>query len=245
MSRVWLPAAAARRATLPSALQLAVLHLAVTTVTPFAPPHPVWVTHHRHPTKLTGHASRPSALPLALRSTANGDPAPARPSALPLVQPLAAALAQPLALRSTANGYPATRPEVVQETRSSDGTVKLLVMLTDGNEVETVLIPPLGATAADGTLDGALDSTLDGGPLGPPGTPGTRGTPRTPGTLAPNARAASTACVSSQVGCAMGCTFCATGQMGLTRRLTTDEIVMQVINVPSRATARCSLLAAR
>jgi 23S rRNA (adenine2503-C2)-methyltransferase len=40
-----------------------------------------------------------------------------------------------------------------------------------------------------------------------------------------------TACVSSQVGCAMGCTFCATGQMGYARQLTSDEIVAQVVHV--------------
>ncbi len=34
-------------------------------------------------------------------------------------------------------------------------------------------------------------------------------------------------CVSSQVGCAMACTFCATGKMGFTRNLTEDEIVDQ------------------
>jgi 23S rRNA (adenine2503-C2)-methyltransferase len=38
-----------------------------------------------------------------------------------------------------------------------------------------------------------------------------------------------TVCVSSQVGCAMGCSFCATGQMGFTRNLTTGEILEQVI----------------
>jgi 23S rRNA (adenine2503-C2)-methyltransferase len=37
-----------------------------------------------------------------------------------------------------------------------------------------------------------------------------------------------TLCVSSQVGCALGCTFCATGQMGFRRNLTTAEIVDQV-----------------
>lgn len=37
-----------------------------------------------------------------------------------------------------------------------------------------------------------------------------------------------TLCVSSQVGCAMGCTFCATGTLGLTRSLTAGEIVGQV-----------------
>ena len=40
-----------------------------------------------------------------------------------------------------------------------------------------------------------------------------------------------TACVSSQVGCAMGCVFCATGQMGYTRHLTSGEIVSQVVHV--------------
>jgi 23S rRNA (adenine2503-C2)-methyltransferase len=38
-----------------------------------------------------------------------------------------------------------------------------------------------------------------------------------------------TYCVSSQVGCALGCTFCATGAMGLTRNLTAGEIVGQVL----------------
>ena len=37
-----------------------------------------------------------------------------------------------------------------------------------------------------------------------------------------------TACVSSQAGCGIGCPFCATGQQGLTRNLTTAEIVEQV-----------------
>lgn len=40
-----------------------------------------------------------------------------------------------------------------------------------------------------------------------------------------------TLCVSSQVGCAMGCTFCATGKGGLARNLTTAEIVGQVLKV--------------
>jgi 23S rRNA (adenine2503-C2)-methyltransferase len=40
-----------------------------------------------------------------------------------------------------------------------------------------------------------------------------------------------TACISSQVGCAMGCVFCATGQMGYTRHLTPGEIVAQAMHV--------------
>ncbi|MBX2932174.1 MAG: 23S rRNA (adenine(2503)-C(2))-methyltransferase RlmN [Chitinophagaceae bacterium] len=38
-----------------------------------------------------------------------------------------------------------------------------------------------------------------------------------------------TACVSSQVGCSMGCTFCATGYMGGIRNLTFDEIYDEVV----------------
>ena len=37
-----------------------------------------------------------------------------------------------------------------------------------------------------------------------------------------------TLCISSQVGCKMGCAFCETGRMGLLRSLTAAEIVMQV-----------------
>jgi 23S rRNA (adenine2503-C2)-methyltransferase len=40
-----------------------------------------------------------------------------------------------------------------------------------------------------------------------------------------------TVCISTQVGCAMGCVFCATGQMGYLRNLTPGEIVGQVLYV--------------
>lgn len=46
--------------------------------------------------------------------------------------------------------------------------------------------------------------------------------------LMKNARNQWTVCVSSQVGCAMACTFCATGTMGFTRNLSSDEIIDQV-----------------
>jgi len=41
-------------------------------------------------------------------------------------------------------------------------------------------------------------------------------------------RSSSTLCISSQVGCRMGCTFCATGRMGKLRSLSSDEILSQV-----------------
>jgi 23S rRNA (adenine2503-C2)-methyltransferase len=44
-----------------------------------------------------------------------------------------------------------------------------------------------------------------------------------------------TVCVSTQVGCAIGCVFCATGQDGLTRNLSSGEIVAQVIHFAAEA----------
>jgi 23S rRNA (adenine2503-C2)-methyltransferase len=44
-----------------------------------------------------------------------------------------------------------------------------------------------------------------------------------------------TVCISSQAGCAMACGFCATGQAGFTRHLTTGEIVEQVVRATRRA----------
>ena len=38
-----------------------------------------------------------------------------------------------------------------------------------------------------------------------------------------------TLCVSSEIGCAMGCTFCKTGEMGLKRKLQSGEIIEQVL----------------
>jgi len=45
----------------------------------------------------------------------------------------------------------------------------------------------------------------------------------------PMGRGRYTLCVSSQVGCKMGCRFCETGRMGLLRHLTTDEIIAQLL----------------
>ena len=39
-----------------------------------------------------------------------------------------------------------------------------------------------------------------------------------------------TACISTQAGCAMGCTFCATGQMGFVRNLSHGEIISQTVH---------------
>ncbi len=71
----------------------------------------------------------------------------------------------------------------VSRADASDGTIKLLLELDDGERIECVAIP---------------------------------------------ASRRVTACVSTQVGCAVGCRFCATGLDGLRRNLTAGEIIQQV-----------------
>ena len=75
-----------------------------------------------------------------------------------------------------------TAPTLARAEQSSDGTVKHLWRMRDGELIESVLIP-------------------------------------TPGRI--------TLCLSSQAGCAMACTFCATGWSGYRRNLTPGEIVAQ------------------
>jgi 23S rRNA (adenine2503-C2)-methyltransferase len=49
-----------------------------------------------------------------------------------------------------------------------------------------------------------------------------------------------TACISSQVGCAMACRFCATGQLGFERNLTPGEIVDQILAMQAQMGRRIS-----
>jgi 23S rRNA (adenine2503-C2)-methyltransferase len=113
------------------------------------------------------------------------------------------------------------------ERRASDGTRKLLVRLADGASVETVLIPGVtrgkGALPApvsprtldpiDGLNDDADAAAVDDDDEVPPA----------------DERVRVTQCISTQVGCAMGCVFCASGVAGLTRNMGADEIVAQVL----------------
>ena len=75
---------------------------------------------------------------------------------------------------------------VISEHPAEDGSARLLVGLSDGQAVETVLLPRDGV------------------------------------------------CVSSQVGCAVGCTFCMTGREGLLRQVSSGEIVAQVVLARAR-----------
>ncbi len=80
-------------------------------------------------------------------------------------------------------------------------------------------------TASDGTRKLAL-RTDDGAIIESVVIPAVQ-PPRQGGPGPDHGRA--TLCVSSQVGCAMNCRFCLTAKMGLTRHLTTAEIIEQVI----------------
>jgi len=92
---------------------------------------------------------------------------------------------------------------LVDERRSSDGTIKWKWRTRDGHFIESVYMPQLS-----GAGEGLEDDEEE-----PEG--------RRP-------RERRTLCVSSQVGCAIGCTFCLTGTMGLARNLSSGEIVDQV-----------------
>ena len=93
----------------------------------------------------------------------------------------------------TEAGYTIGSAKETHRVVSDDGdTTKLLLNLTDGTPVETVLIQ-------------YPSSKINGHPR-------------------------STICVSTQIGCAMGCVFCATGQMGFEKNIRAEEIVAQVIH---------------
>ncbi|MBU8891985.1 MAG: 23S rRNA (adenine(2503)-C(2))-methyltransferase RlmN [Bacteroidales bacterium] len=60
------------------------------------------------------------------------------------------------------------------------------------------------------------------------------------GVLIPSENRA-TACISSQVGCNLGCEFCATGKMGLTRNLSVGEIYHQIVEIVKLADDKYNL----
>jgi 23S rRNA (adenine2503-C2)-methyltransferase len=114
-------------------------------------------------------------------------------------EPVAAALLPPLL-------HP------VREMVADGGaTVKSLWELVDGARVESVLMR-YGSTAGS-EVPGAVSAEL--------GAESDAADEHSPSRV--------TVCVSSQAGCGMACPFCATGQLGLTRNLSTAEIVEQVV----------------
>jgi 23S rRNA (adenine2503-C2)-methyltransferase len=101
-------------------------------------------------------------------------------------------------------GYYISKLEIVDKLTDPDGTVKYVFGLPDGGRIEAVLL-----------FDPVKSKRFPG--LSPGNSKGiSQGDDRR------------TLCVSTQVGCAMGCVFCATGRLGLARNLTAGEIVDQV-----------------
>jgi adenine C2-methylase RlmN of 23S rRNA A2503 and tRNA A37 len=106
---------------------------------------------------------------------------------------------------------------VKQKQVAKDGTIKLLVQLQDGLEVEAVVMTYDPTTRAPSKQEAAAA--------------GRKG-------LAAGKRA--TLCVSSQVGCKMGCRFCATGLMGELGQLAAGEILEQLIHARRASTVPIS-----
>ena len=94
---------------------------------------------------------------------------------------------------------------VVEEPGESGTTAKAILKTHDGYEVECVRIPMRSARPASTPDDATPDRGIE-----------------------------YTLCLSSQVGCKMGCTFCETGRMGLIRHLTAAEIVSEVVTVRAK-----------
>jgi 23S rRNA (adenine2503-C2)-methyltransferase len=124
-------------------------------------------------------------------------------------------------------------PAVAQTSevhRSTDTTKKLLLRMADGATIETVLIPANKRNEQDADLAGADDDEDDeayssqGNVIS---VSGEKAKGRPGGSKGQGDRV--TQCISTQVGCAMGCVFCASGVAGLKRHLGAHEIVAQVI----------------
>ncbi len=108
----------------------------------------------------------------------------------------------------------------VTQLESGDGqTVKTLFRLRDGQLIEAVLMK-YGETPTPGPSPARKRGVhRKGAPNPAPFGGGAKGRGKIRRTL----------CISTQAGCAMGCTFCATGQMGFRRNLSSGEIVAQVL----------------
>jgi 23S rRNA (adenine2503-C2)-methyltransferase len=107
-------------------------------------------------------------------------------------------------------GWEVGVPGIAGRFVASDGTVRYLIQLTDGETVETVWMPEGdGGERGDGSEAG---DELEGGSA----SAGFR---------------RATICVSSQVGCAVNCKFCFTALLGVKRNLEAGEIVGQIATV--------------
>ena len=103
-----------------------------------------------------------------------------------------------------AEKYSLAWPQIEQKFQSSDGTVRYLIQLSDGETIESVWMPEGdGGETGDGS-EADVESSTD------------------------RSWGRATICISSQVGCAVDCKFCLTAQLNVRRNLTAGEIVGQV-----------------
>jgi 23S rRNA (adenine2503-C2)-methyltransferase len=130
-------------------------------------------------------------------------------------------LAEPLRKWLAEEGI-ADAAEIARVHRSSDATRKVLVKLSDGVAIETVIIPANQENDADAGAGDAEEEEEGGSST----STKTRGERRD---VSPGSGDRVTQCISTQVGCAMGCVFCASGVAGLKRHLGAHEIVAQVL----------------
>ncbi len=98
--------------------------------------------------------------------------------------------------------------DIVERRRAADGFVKYLFRLNDGALIEAVRIPLPDPDQAKALRERRREGLVSG--------------------LVALPTAKYTLCISSQVGCALGCAFCATGKLGFARNLGTWEMLAQV-----------------
>jgi len=107
-----------------------------------------------------------------------------------------------------AGAGPAPELVTLERRRAADGFVKYLFRLPDGAEIEAVRIPLPDPAAARALKERRQRGEAHG--------------------LVALPTAKYSLCISSQVGCALGCAFCATGKLGFSRNLATWEMLAQV-----------------
>jgi 23S rRNA (adenine2503-C2)-methyltransferase len=135
--------------------------------------------------------------------------------------------------RLAEQGWEVGLPRIARKFISSDGTVRYLVELADGETVETVWMPEGdGGESGDGSEAGdeiEADRVVAG--LRPAGR-GPSAPLRAGSAPSPHMEwRRATICVSSQVGCAVNCKFCFTALLGVKRNLEAGEIVGQIAAV--------------
>jgi len=131
--------------------------------------------------------------------------------------------------RLAEQGWGVGLPGIARKFVSSDGTVRYLVELADGETVETVWMPEGdGGESGDGSEAGdEIEAGTDAERVVAGLRPAGRGGAPSPHVSLRRA----TICVSSQVGCAVNCKFCFTALLGVKRNLEAGEIVGQIAAV--------------